>query len=184
VGLFRRREPLHERLAREGGLRTDSPAEPSPPGWTETGVHGVPRARTWDTVVAVEAEGVQGDRALFVAVDDDTLVVEEGADPEPLAAALEDVLQPPYRAEATRRGETQWAVGLRRIQVVELPDDPEGDEVVLTVSDGERTLVVDGRRAFGTIPQLEALAAARGGSAVVQAGRLDGSLWEVEVMPL
>jgi hypothetical protein len=94
------------------------------------------------------------------------------------------VIQPPYRAEATRRDESRWAVGLRRIQAVDLPDDPEGDEVTLTVADGGRTLAVDGRPVFGSIPELEALGEARGTSYVIRARRLDGSTWEVEVMPL
>ena len=184
MGLFRRREPLHEQLAREGGLTADPATQPHPPGWMETGVHGVPRAREWDAVVTVEADGVEGDRVRFVALSDDTLVVEEGTEVGAIADALDDVVQPPYRAEATRRGESRWAVGLRRVQVVELPDDPGGDEVMLTVADGGRTLVVDGQQAFGSIPELEALGEARGKSYVVQAKRLDGSTWEVEVLPL
>jgi hypothetical protein len=68
--------------------------------------------------------------------------------------------------------------------VVELPDDPEGDEVTLTMADDGRTLVVDGLQAFGSIPELEALGEARGKSYVVHAKRLDGSTWEVEVLPL
>ncbi len=182
--LFRRRETLHERLAREGGLSAGPLPEPARPGWMETGVHGVPRAREWDAVVAVEVDGVQGDRARFVALADDTLLVEEGGDVEPLAAALDEVTSPPYRAEATRRAETQWTVGVRRIQVVKLPDDPEGEELTLTVHDGERTLVVDGGHAFGSIPALEEIGARRGPSYVVRGRRLDGDLWEVEILPL
>ena len=45
----------------------------------------------------------------------------------------------------------------------------------------ERTRVVDGNRAFGTFPELEALAS---GDAVIRATRLDGTLWEVRVDPL
>lgn len=182
--LFRRREPLHERLAREGGLTSGPPPEPAPPGWMESGIHGVPRQREWDAVVAVEAEGVEGDRARFVALQDETLVVEEGGDVEPLAQALDDVVQPPYRAEAVRRGETQWAVGVRRIQVVELEDDPEGEELTLMVRDGERELLVGGAPTFGSIPELERLGATRGDSYVVQGRRLSGPLWEVRVAPL
>jgi len=74
VSLFRRREPLHERLAREGGLQAPPLQEPRPPGWMETGIHGVHRQREWDAVVAVEAEGVQGDAVHFVALPDDTLL--------------------------------------------------------------------------------------------------------------
>jgi hypothetical protein len=182
--LFRRREPLHERLAREGGLGAQPLPDPGVPGWMETGVHGVHRAREWDSVVTVEVEGVAGDRARFVALPDHTLLVEEGEDVDALADALDDVLPLPYRAEAVRRGETQWAVGLRRIQVVELHDDPEGEELTLTVRDGERVLLVDGAPTFGSIPALQQLGAAKGNSYVVQARRLEGALWEVRVTAL
>ena len=43
---------------------------------------------------------------------------------------------------------------------------------------------MDGATAFGTIPELERYGAARGGSYVVQARRIDGTAWEVEAMPL
>jgi hypothetical protein len=185
MGLFRRRESLHEQLAREGGLDLEPIDEPRPPGWMETGIHGVPRAREWDAVVAVDAEGVDGDRARFVALPDDTLLVEEGEDVEPLASAIDAAgATPPYRAEAMRRSETQWAVGIRGIDVLELADDPGGSELTLTVSEDERTLLVDGAHELATVPQLEQYGSARGNSYVVQARRLDGSTWEVEAMPL
>jgi hypothetical protein len=158
--------------------------EPARPGWMETGIHGVHRAREWDAVVTVDAEGVKGDRARFVALADETLLIEEGDEVDPLADALEGVVPPPYRAEAVRRGETQWAVGIRRIAVVELPEDPGGDELTLTVRDGERTLLVDGASIFGSIPALEELGASRGESYVVEAHRLEGALWEIRVTPL
>jgi hypothetical protein len=184
VPLFRRREPLHERLAREGGLGGQPLEEPARPAWLEAGIHGVPRQREWDAVVAVETEEVAGDEARFVALPDGTLLVEEGDELEPLAAALEGTIKPPYRAEAVRRGERRWAVGARRIEVVELPDDPGGEAATVTVRDGERELVVDGDPAFGSIPALERLGAARASSFVVEARRLDGALWEVRVTPL
>ena len=185
MDLFRR-EPLHERLAREGGLQAEPLPAPAPPPWMETGIHGVNRPRQWDAVVSVEAAGVEGDRAQFVAVGDDSLVIEEGVDVEPLAAALDETgtVKPPYRAEAVRRGESQWAVGIKQIQVVELTDDPEGDEVTLTMRDGERELLIDGRPVFGSIPAFERLGAARGASYVVQGRRLVGALWEVRALPL
>jgi len=182
VSLFRRREPLHERLAREGGLGRPLP-EAAPPGWMETGIHGVQRPREWDAVVTVEAEGVEGDRARFVALADQTLLVEEGENVEALADALDSV-PPPYRAEAVRRGESQWAVGIHRIEVVSLPDAPEGQELMLTVRDGGRTLLVDGSPVFGSLPELEQLGETRGESYVVQGNRLADDLWEVRVVPL
>lgn len=184
MGLFRRREPLHQRLAREGGLRTEPLPEVAPPGWMETGVHGVHRPREWDAVVTVEAEGLEGDRARFVALPDETLLLEEGENVDALADALDGVVTPPYRAEAVRRGESRWAVGVRRIEVVELPDGPEGGELTLTVRGGERTLTVDGSPVFGSQPALEQLGAARAESYVVQGQRLTDDVWEVRVVPL
>jgi hypothetical protein len=184
VGLFRRREPLHELLARQGGLEVDPIAEAGPPGWMETGIHGVPRAREWDAVVTVEAEGVEGATARFVALPGDVLLVEEGEEIEPLASAVDEVARVPYRAEAARRGESQWAVGIRELDVVELADDPGGEEITLTVDDGGRELLVDGAHAFGSLPALERFGETRGRSYVVRAKRLDGTAWEVEALPL
>jgi hypothetical protein len=184
VGLFRRRAPLHEQLAREGGLDVGPLREPRPPGWMETGIHGVPRAREWDAVVTVEVDGVEGEQARFVALRDDTLIVEEGEDVEPLASAIDQIASLPYRAEAVRRGESQWAVGIREIEVVELADDPGGSELTLTARDRERTLLIDGAETLASIPELEQLGSTRGTSYVVRATRLDGSVWEVEAAPL
>jgi hypothetical protein len=182
VGLFRRSKPLHERLAEEGGLVEPSPRRPLFTGAIgETGIHGVPREREYDAVVATEAPDAEGATARFVALADGSLLVEEGdGDLTPLADAIEQEVKRPYRATAVRRGETQWAVAGRALRVVQLPE-PGGDEVELAVRGDERTLVVDGSRVFGTLPELEALAE---GDAVIRASRLDGDLWEVRLDPL
>ena len=184
--LFGRREPLHERLARLGGL---GPRPADPPDLlarlSGAGIHGLQRLREWDAVVTVEAPPLRGDRAQFVALPDRTLLVEDGDDDvAPLAEAVEAQLEPPYRAEAVRRHETLWAVAARAIEVVELAEDPGGDEITLTVRDGERELLVDAARTFGSLPALERLAAGRHDSYAVRAARLEGDLWEVEVSPL
>jgi hypothetical protein len=177
VSLFRRK-PLHQRLAEEGGL-----VEPSTrPLFTgvipETGIHGVPRERQYDAVVTTDAPEVEGANARFVGLEDGTLVIEEGeGDLSALAEAIEQEVKPPYRAVAIRRGQTQWAVAAHGLRVIELPE-PGGDEIELVIRGDERTLVVDGNRSFGTLPELEALA---DGDSVVRAARLDGSLWEVRV---
>jgi hypothetical protein len=177
VGIFRRK-PLHQRLAEEGGLVERS----SGPLFTgiipEAGIHGVPRERQYDAVVATEAEHVRGDTVRFVGLDDGSLLVEEGdGELTPLADAVEQEIGRPYRATAVRRSETTWAVAAHRLRVVELPE-PGGDEVEVVLRGQERILVVDGNRSFGTFPELEALAE---GDGVVRATRLDGSLWEVRV---
>jgi hypothetical protein len=169
VRLFRRREPAHVQLAREAGL--DAPPGPvdTRPWWGEVGIHGVARPREWDAVATVEAD-LPGERAEFVALDDATLVIEEGPDDvAPLAEAVERSLAPPYRAEAVRRADGTWAVAARRIRIVELPD-AEGDELELTIDP-------DGM-AIGRAPALEPLL---DGPGVATARRIDGDLWEVKV---
>lgn len=172
MSLFRRKEPLHERLAREGGLVEREPRAP----WREVGVHGMQRAREWDVTQTVEASGIDGDAATFVVLPDGTVLVEDGADSslQPLADAIEQELQPPYRARAARQNGDLWAVQARRIQVMTIRNAPEGDAIDLT-RDG---LFVDGERAFGSVPELEGL------GDVVHAERLDGDLWEVKASPL
>jgi len=180
VSLFRRK-PLHQRLAEEGGL-VEPTTRPMFTGMIpETGIHGVPRERQYDAVVTTEAPDVEGASATFVALEDGSLLLEEGdGDLTPLADAIEQQVKRPYRATAVRRGESQWAVAAHGLRVIQLPE-PGGDEVELAVRGEERTLVIDGNRAFGTLPELEALA---GGDAVIRAARLDGNVWEVRVDPL
>jgi hypothetical protein len=176
MGLFRRREPLHVRLAREGGMLDGE--EPVRPVWDNAGIHGIQRAREWDTVATVDVPGLGGDKALFVVLSPDEIVVEEGPDDlEPLAEAIDRDLTPPYRAEAVRREGTVWAVAARRIDVVELAD-VTGTEIELTSHNGERTLLIDGERAFGSVPTLERPEHS------VRARRIVGETWEIEIHPL
>ena len=180
MGLFRRK-PLHERLAEEGGLVEESTVPLFAGVIPEAGIHGIPRERQYDAVAATEAPDVEGNAARFVGLEDGSLLVEEGdGDLTPLANAIEQEITRPYRATAVRRGETTWAIAAHRLRVVELPE-PGGDEVELVVNGDEKTLVVDGNRSFGTMPELEQLA---DGDAVIRAARLDGTLWEVRVDPL
>jgi hypothetical protein len=187
LSLFRRREPLHVKLARAGGIPLGEPAEAAaPPGEpAETppplrepaGIHGLQRARAWDAVATVSAPDLPGERVEFVALAPGELVVLGEGSAGPLAAAIERKLAPPYRAEAVRREGGLWAVGGRRIEVVRLPDT-DGEEIELVASGDERTLLVDGEPAFGSIPALE-----RDGH-VVRARRIGGDAWEVDRHPL
>jgi hypothetical protein len=180
VGLFRRK-PLHQRLAEEGGLVERSTVPLFTGVIPETGIHGIPRERQYDAVVTAEAPDVQGDSVRFVGLEDGSLLIEEGdGELTPLADAIEQEMARPYRATAVRRGETTWAVAGHKLRVVELPE-PGGDELELVLNGDEKTLVVDGNRSFGTMPELERLA---DGDAVIRAARLEGTLWEVRVDPL
>jgi hypothetical protein len=182
---FPRREPLHARLAREGGL-TPPPVDPGP-HWGEVGIHGVARLREWDAVVTADAPALKGAELRFVVLADRTVIVEEGADdddPSPLADALDGALPPPYRVEARRRAGATWAAGARRIEVIELDEAIDGDELSLTVHDGHRELTVDGEPRFGSLRPLERWASARFESYSLAAVRLDDDLWEVSAAPL
>ena len=173
--LFRRKPPLHHTLAREAGLSLgDRPApgpqlSAAPPGWDgeqrgEPGIHGVPRARRWDAVVTAYAPGLGGDTVHFAALPDGSLVVDED-EPDaalgPLAEAVETMLQAPYRVEAVRRDGDHWGVGARAIAVVAEPS-LDGEEAELVVTDGQRSLTVDGRSHVPRAPALEAAAAQLG----------------------
>lgn len=184
MGLFRR-EPLHERLAREGGLVERPPPTPRSP-WQEPGITGLFRPRQADAVVTVDAPDIPGDSARFVVLPDRTVLVEEGADSslEPLAAAVEQEVRPPYRARAVRRGESMWAVEARRIEVLELPDAPGGDAIDVTRTADGLTVAVDEQRIFGSVPALEERGAREGRDYTVHAERLDGDLWEVRAAAL
>jgi hypothetical protein len=189
MSLFRR-EPLHVRLAREGGLGAQRPPPHDPrPRLGVPGIHGGSRPREWDAVIAAEAPSLGVDEVDFAALPDGRLVVAGGANIgadslEPLAAALDAVVPRPYRASAVWRGGDRWAVAGRRIEIAELPPSVLGDEIVLSVADGERSLLVDGLPSFGSLPALERLGASRSSSFVIRAERLAATLFEIDVSPL
>ena len=187
-----RREPIHKKLARQASLDLSSEprAEPAPvdtgPQWGETGIHGVPRPRRWDAVGAAEAPGLTGDELQFVALPNGGLVLAEEQPEgtvEPLARAVGQSVDPPYRAEAVRRSGDAWSVAARRIEVAELAD-ARGQELELIESGGERILTVDGERSFGSVPELERLGRSTGDAYVIRARRLRDRLWEVDASPL
>jgi len=181
VGLFRRREPLHEKLAREGGLL---PSDDPRPQWQETGIHGLARPREADATISAPGDAAEGQRVIFVALPSGELLVEEGdvADPSGLAAAVEQELPRPYRAKAGRND--FWLIQVTKIEVIEIPDGPEGDFVELTQTPDGTTLSVDDARAFGSVPVLEARGDQLGASWSIRASRLDGDLWEIRAEPL
>jgi len=185
-----RREPIHKKLARQA--RLDAQPAPEPAVGPETrglwgvgGLHGVQRPRRWDAIGSVESPDLTGDEVHFVALPDGDIVVDEDVPEDalsPLADAIEETLQPPYRVEAVRRDGEIWAVAARRIDVAEA--EAPGDELELVVNQGGRSLSVDGERTFGSVAELEQWGGRLGDSYVVRARRLDGRLWEVEASPL
>jgi hypothetical protein len=184
-----RRKPIHEELAEGTGLLDWEPQrEPGMPAFSGTldVLHGG-RQRRWDAVATAEAPQLSGDELEFVALPDGTLLVDEEL-PEgaaaPLAEAIEQELDTPYRANAVRRDETVWAVAANRIDVVDVPEAIAGDTVSLAVRGEERTLLVDERPALAEVPTLQSFALERHRDFVLHAERLEGALWSVKVNPL
>jgi hypothetical protein len=157
-----------------------------PSSFGEPGVHAPARPRRWDAVVTLEAPELDGDAIHFSSLPDGSLVLDADDERaiEPLAEAVEAELAPPYRAEGVRRSGALWVVGAVTTEVVEVRESIEGDEVEVVVRDGERHISIDGERVFGSIPTLERHAQGRHDAYVARAERLDGDLWEVEVLAL
>jgi hypothetical protein len=196
VGFFRRERPIHEQLAREGGLElqrgVDEPTgppviDPAHPLWRIAGIHGIPRVREWDAVVTARAAELPGDETDFVALEDGTIFTDDELPDDalaPLADALEGSVEAPYHALALRQDGDVWSVAAMRVSVVEVPEDVPGDKVDLVVNDGERTVLVDDAQSQAEVPSLEEFAGGQFGSFVLNATRLDDTLWEVAVLPL
>jgi hypothetical protein len=194
LGLFRRDKPIHQQLAKEGGLdfardisdlTPREPIDPRHPFWQVVGIHGIPREREWDAVASAEAPGLPGDEIDFVELVDGSLVVDEDV-PDGTVAPLADALSlpAPYHAFGLRQDADVWSVAAKRVQVIDVPEEVHGDEVQLVVTDETRTLLVDDAASQASIPSLEAFAAEQYGSFVIHASRLDDVLWEVTVLPL
>ena len=184
-----RRKPIHEELAEGTGLLDWEPRrEPFVSAFSGTldVLHGG-RPRRWDTVATAEAPELSGDELEFVTLPDGTLLVDqelpEGA-AAPLAEVIEQELDPPYKASAIRRQDAVWAVAANRINVIETPEEVDGDTVSLIVQGDERTLLVDERPGWVAVPTLESFARERHRDFVLHAERLDGDLWAVKVNPL
>lgn len=149
------------------------------------GVMGVGPGRTYDAVASAHAPGLPGESVTFTTLEDGTLVVNEDVPDgalSPVADALEELVSPPYRAAAARNEGDLWTAVAESVRIAELPNLP-ADDVQLTVVDGERTLTVGGRQSSDALPALDELASEHV-SVAIQAERVDGDLFAVDVFPL
>ena len=175
-----------ELLAALTGAREGEPTGlDAPPGFGIAGITEAPRGRTWDAFASADAPEVHGETVSFVTLADGTIVV-DGEQPDgaltPLADAVEETIEPPYRAAAARSDGAVWSVIAESVVIVELPG-VHGDVADLTVLGGMRELTVDGAPASSSTPALDALADEHG-DAAVHAERVDGDLFAVDVFPL
>jgi hypothetical protein len=84
---------------------------------------------------------------------------------------------------ARREEGDRWKVAAREIDVIDLTLG-RGDEIELVCEGGVRELRVDGEPSTAEIPELARAEEALGSDYVVQADRLDGTLWEIRASPL
>jgi hypothetical protein len=154
-------------------------------GATIPGVMGVGPGRTWDASVAAHAPALSGDSLTFTVLADGTLIVTEDV-PDgalaPIADALEEMVEPPYRAAAARNEGDMWTAVAERVRIVALPG-VDADELELTVVEGERTLTLGEEPTSLPLPALDALADEHE-SVALRAERVDGDLFAVDVFPL
>ena len=126
--------------AQAGGFPATPHGIDGEPALGIAGLSGVPRARIWDAVVSARCSDLTCDTVTFVVLEDGTVVVEEDVPDgslEPLADAVEEILDPPYHAAAIRRQDEVWTCVAEHVRIVELPRH-EGDVVDLTRVAGER----------------------------------------------
>jgi hypothetical protein len=198
VGLFRSRETLNEQLVRQAGLdpaqvlRGQPPPPPPEPPRSVLATVGLPDGsgvgpKEWDACVTIAAPALSGSRIEFTTIPNGDVIVGEevgDADLSPLADAVERSVGPPYRAVAARQEGELWAVGAKRIEVVQIPLS-DGDKLALSQHRDDRELRVDGEPSDSAIPpELERLGETSGDSFYVEADRIDGDLWEVRVTAL
>jgi hypothetical protein len=93
-------------------------------------------------------------------------------------------LPAPYQARAVRGEGDVWGVAANRIDVIEVPEEIEGDSVSLAVQGEERTLLIDDRPGWSDVSTLESYALERHRDFVLHAERLDGNLWSVRINAL
>jgi hypothetical protein len=160
----------------------ESPAtKPAPEVDSEPDDKGAEETR--GVVVSLLAPTVAGDYAVFVALPERLLIVEEqegDSDLGVLADAVESRLKAPYRARALRVDERRFVVVASEIETIDLPG-LKGDElVVFALPDGQRTAILDGERHVLSQPELESVLE-ESTPCLLRLESIDELVWELNV---
>lgn len=134
-------------------------------------------------VVSLLAPEVAGDYAIFVALPERLLIVEEqegDSDLGVLADAIESRLRAPYRARALRVDERRFVVIASGIETVEIPGLDGEELVVFALPDGQRTAVLDGVSHQLSSPEVEAILE-ESAPCLLRLENIDETFWEVSV---
>jgi hypothetical protein len=162
------RKPEPEAPAAGGGIEPDREE-----GAEES--HGV--------VVSLLAPTVAGDYAVFVALPERLLIVEEqegDGDLGVLADAVDKRLEAPYRARALRVDERRFVVVASQIETVELPGLDGEELVVFALPDGQRTVVLDGASYQLASPEVESILE-ESAPCLLRLENVDESVWEISL---
>jgi hypothetical protein len=171
--------------AQAGGFLAQPPGLDGEQGLGIAGISGVARGRTWDAVGSASCPMLPGDDAAFVTLDDGTIVVDAEVPDDslvPLAESLEATLAPPYRAAAIRVDGNTWTAVAESVRIVTLPG-VSADTLELTSVNGERTLSLDGEISAEDVGPIDEIARSVG-DVVINAERVDGDVFAVDVFPL
>jgi hypothetical protein len=199
VGFFRRRPILNERqLHAEPRKQTlvqpdaiSAPDEalaknPTDAAAEVLGGYGVGiggrQEDPWDVFVFANAPEIDCDEVLFWALPYGALLVAERgtANVSSLADAVEEKLQRPYKALASRQDETRWAIAATQIVIARFAF--AGHSLEVERDGATQTFTVDGKPSSQPIPkELEAVGENAGSSFYVAAERIDGDIWDVRV---
>jgi len=134
-------------------------------------------------VVSLIAPEVVGDYAIFVALPERLVIVEEqegDSDLGVLADAVEKRLKAPYRARALRVDERRFVVVASEIETVEVLALDGEELVVFALPDGQRTAVLDGAGFQLANPEVEAILE-ESAPCLLRLENIDESVWEVTV---
>jgi hypothetical protein len=134
-------------------------------------------------VVSLIAPDIAGDYAVFVALPERVLIVEEqegDSDLGVLADAVEKRLPAPYRARALRVDERRFVVVAGEIETVELPGLDGEELVVFALPGGQRTAVLDGESHQLASPEVESILE-DSAPCLLRLENVDETVWEISL---
>ena len=166
-----------EKIDDESSASKPASETPTAPGQEE----GAEEAR--GVVVSLLAPDIAGDYAVFVALPQRLIIVEDqegDSDLGALADAVEKRLQAPYRARALRGDGQRFVVVAGEIETVELPGLDGEELVVFALPDGQRTAVLDGARYELASPEVESILE-DSAPCLLRLENVDESVWEISL---
>lgn len=134
-------------------------------------------------VVSLLAPNIAGDYAVFVALPERLLIVEEqegDSDLGILADVVEKRIRAPYRARALRVDERRFVVVASEIETIELPGLDGEELVVFALPDGQRTAVLDGAGYVLASPEVESILA-ESAPCLLRLENVDEPVWEISL---